>query len=174
MSRDTIRISIEALWSNKLGKILDLLENVEGYAVVNSQPGKNSKTPEKLDFITQLSCLAGQEVKDKSRTLYYNLYGLKKLQYNLLLDQAENGLDKLYEELAPVPNYIIYLHQDPKGATLDNDPLEKEWEKCYSEYEYLLDNTHCNYPVFKINLEDSIENVLLTLVTIIKKLTYST
>ena len=177
-----LRVSLEALRSKRLYKVMSLLENVEGFPIINrpTTGGEKRSCPQFLRQLADVADVADGHNNKTDIRFYYNLYGLKALEYSYLFsgnesnnEQLAEGLELVHQHLFKPPDYIIYLHGNPdtlyheetsQGLTLE------QYKEFYTQYEYFLDNSHCPFPVFKVNLEESIENVALTLKAIFRQI----
>jgi hypothetical protein len=170
-SNRPIRIAIEGLPNSRLEKVLGLLQQT-GYSVYNHLNLWDSfqafaTTNKSFNYLLQqMTANAPMQTTDDFQ-LYYNLYSispiwLEWISRNKLMTQEEDALlRKNAEYLFRDPDYIIYLYTTDADANLN---------QIYREYEWILDNIHCPYPLYKVHLSDSIEEVLIAILKILNQI----
>jgi hypothetical protein len=180
-----IKISFEGVPCARLFQVLDRLKT-EGYQVFN-----RSRTWIKLYnsdpeehrfafFLHQITEHAQKPIGEKNGyRFHYGLYGLGSIWFDWLNQEKmlTGGQDQLLRNgaahLLEPPDYIIYLH-DASGDIV-NDSYNKAYEskqmsQLYDFHEWILDNTHCPYPLFKINLQDSVDHIVMTVKAVLTQI----
>lgn len=177
-----VNISLEGLPSPQLTRVLDILKEV-GYNVYNRESRWTQLFQEKSDtFIYPY--LLNQMLQNVQQTSYdpmgfqihYNLYGILPItlewlhRHKKLTLQQMTNLQASALNLIRPPDYIIYLYLPPNKLTNTKPLTPTQLESFYGEYEWILDNSHAPYPVFKVNLLDSPEHVVETILTIFNQI----
>lgn len=73
------------------------------------------------------------------------------------------------------PDVIIYLYGNLEKCYERTTPLEQQYsfedfKELYYQFEWTFDVTTCKVPMYKINVEDDIENVVLNIAEIFSKI----
>src|SRR3990172_4675148 len=174
-----ITISLEAPPSPQVDRIIQILDSL-GYQVYNqSNPSwvslyRINPTGHLYPYLVNQMLHHSIQLPPNSLgfQVHRNLYGLLPIclewfqRNGHLTEQQTASLRACAGHLLKPPDYIIYLYL-PVGKLTDNQPYNRQQlESLYAEYEWILDNTHCPYPVFKVNLLDPPERVVDTILTI--------
>jgi len=177
-----VNISIEGLPSVHLTRVLDMLNEV-GYTVYNRESRWTQLFQEKSETFIYPYILNQmiQNVQQNSYDpmgfqIHYNLYGLLPIalewlyRHKILTLPQFTSLQASALHLIRPPDYIIYLYLPPNKVTNTKPLTSAQFESFYGEYEWILDNSHAPYPVFKVNLLDSPEQVVETILTIFNQI----
>ena len=187
-----IKIAIEGFPCQKLFQILDTI-NRTGYRVFNNdrkwlnifnRNPENNLFPYLLNQMIQNSQASSyvhpstkDPIKDLGFQFYYNLHGLMNVWIDWLKDQKiipggqENLLQGCSSHLIDPPDYIIYLFSTPEIMKMSDCPYsDPQLDQIYSQYEWILENSHCPHPLFKVNLKDSPECIVETIIKIMKQI----
>lgn len=105
---------------------------------------------------------------------FFHVY-VQHIHQNLkiLSDTDYEVISKLYNLLYKEPDYIIYLYgdKDSNYARNSKDAISLvEYNQLEYLYEWVFDSSNCRIPIFKVNIDDTFDNVINNLSIILNKL----
>jgi hypothetical protein len=176
-----VKISIECFPSEKLYSILNQLR-FKGYPIINDTQKWLNLLKQNTEyilpyFLNQLINNSENIIHPTGFEIHYNMYGTNNIWFPWMKKNKtipENRLQILENtstELNNSPDYLIYLYDEIENPIKSDLPFSHEQIKnVHAEYEWFLENTHCDFPVFKVNINDSVENIVKTIIKILKQI----
>jgi Deoxynucleoside kinase len=178
-------ISFEGLPSSRKAEIYDILYTKYGINVKrykNDELYKSYRTDIKkyvetyqYDRLQQL--IIQYEMEGH---IYNSLHSngevyLYLLQYQNIIDKVQaDVLSRFYKLFYKPPTYIIYLYGDLEKCfnrmeKQDKIPLD-EYKTLHYQYEWVFDITNCKIPVYKVNIDDTLDMIITNIVDILNKI----
>jgi len=119
-----------------------------------------------------------------SGSLYDSMYSIKKvyveylLRQNTLTTQEYDVFMRYYNLMFKAPDVIIYFFGTfentyrrmlEKSGSNHVSYSEEEFKQLHYQYEWVYDNNNCRIPIYKVNIDDKLDNILRNVVDIIEK-----
>lgn len=189
-----MKISFEGLPGTRKNEILNILQEKHSLKIIREN---NQEWFDYFNEDRQNNCLAYQlyklifyhdQLKQESNSLFSSLCSLRHVyldyffKHEYLNQKQYELLVEYYNTFYTEPDYIIYFYgtyentqarlMAKNSPQLDTTSMDKEdqFKQLYYHYEWQFDNNNCHVPIFKVNIDDDMENIIRNIVHILEKI----